>query len=62
MKNEKYPLGLRPRFLVIQARIREILEALDRYNSALKPIPKGWTDELSALAEELGHAVENFKA
>jgi len=49
---DKPPLGLRPRYIVIQHRIREILEAVDRYNDALYIIPQEWLDELCDLSEE----------
>lgn len=47
----KPPLGLRPRWVVQALRIREILEAMDRYNSAGTPIPEEWSDELNELFE-----------
>lgn len=46
---DKPPIGLRPRWIVQALRIREILEAMDRYNSAGKPIPEEWSDELNEL-------------
>jgi len=46
---EKPPIGLRPRWIVQALRIREILEAMDRYNSVEKPIPQDWCDELNEL-------------
>jgi len=46
---DKPPIGLRPRWIVQSLRIREILEAIDRYVSAGKPIPKEWSDELNEL-------------
>lgn len=49
--SEKPPLGLRPRWIVDALRIREILEAMDRYNSAGVPIPTDWSDELNELFE-----------
>lgn len=48
-KFERPPLGLRPRWIVQALRIREILEAIDRYVSAGKPIPEDWSDELNEL-------------
>lgn len=49
---EKPPLGLRPRFVVRQQRVREILEAIDRYNSAGKATPVEWGEELILLLAE----------
>ena len=46
----KPPLGLMPRRINDSRRIREILQAMDRYNSSLlMPIPQEWVDELSDL-------------
>ena len=43
------PLGLRPRRIVESLRIREILEAMDRYSQESKRIPEEWIAELSEL-------------
>jgi hypothetical protein len=46
----KPPLGLMPRRINDSRRIREILQAMDRYNSSLlMPIPEEWVEELSDL-------------
>lgn len=47
----KPPLGLRSRLVVESLRIQEILEAMQRYNNALVPIPKEWIQELEELNE-----------
>ena len=44
---EKSPVGLRPRFIVVEERIREIQEALQRYVSANKAVPAEWLVELN---------------
>lgn len=46
---DKPPIGLRPRWIVQALRIREILEAMGRYNSVGKPIPEEWSEELDEL-------------
>jgi len=50
MIDSKPPLGLMPRRINDSRRIREILQAMDRYNSSLlMPIPEEWVEELSDL-------------
>lgn len=49
----KPPLGLRPRIVVDQLRIEEILEAYDRYKSADYVIPREWSEEYSELMRRL---------
>jgi hypothetical protein len=44
------PLGLRPRFIVSENRLREITSAMTRYAEASKPIPSDWTKELDELS------------
>lgn len=46
---EKPPLGLHPKRFHEAARFREILEAMQRYSDALRPIPKEWIDEIGEL-------------
>lgn len=42
----KPPLGLVPRFIRDEERVREIIEALGRYNDVGKPVPQEWLNEL----------------
>ena len=49
-KHTKPPLGLVPRFIRDEARVKEILEAIGRYNEAGKPVPQEWLDELNEKA------------
>ena len=49
MKN-KPPLGLKPRFIVEQARIGEIRMAMNRYIDEFKTIPLEWIFEYNDLA------------
>jgi hypothetical protein len=48
----KPPIGLRPRYIVTQQRIQEILEAMLRYNQANKKFPAEWVLELDDLNGE----------
>ena len=56
-ENTKPPLGLLPQWVsefgYIQARNKEILLAMSRYNEANKPIPEEWISELSELSKRL---------
>ena len=45
----KTALGLTPRAIHDFNRIREIVEAIERYADAEKPIPLEWVDELKDL-------------
>ena len=45
--SERPPLGLRPNWVVDNARAIEIMEAITRYVQALKPVPYEWYEELS---------------
>lgn len=45
----KPPLGLMPRAIHDFNRIREIVEAIERYADAEKPIPLEWVGELKDL-------------
>lgn len=49
--SERPPLGLRPRYVVVCLRIQEILEAMQRYATAPREIPREWVDELADLTE-----------
>jgi hypothetical protein len=43
----KPPLGLRPRYIVREERVREIKEAIKRYVDAEKSVPAEWLHELN---------------
>lgn len=45
----KPPLGLRPRFILDEHRLKEINEAIERYIAADYPIPDGWIKERDDL-------------
>ena len=42
---KKPPLGLRPEFVILELRQKEIKEAVIRYMEAGKEVPKEWTAE-----------------
>lgn len=48
---EKPPLGLKPKWIHDKQRKREIIEAMERYSNAGKPIPAEWVEELKELIE-----------
>lgn len=41
------PLGLEPRWLHDEMRVKEIAEAIMRYNEVGKPVPQEWLEELN---------------
>ena len=44
------PLGLAPKWIRNLERAHEILEAMQRYVEARKPIPQAWLDEFVEVA------------
>lgn len=48
----KPPLGLVPRFVVVEHRTVEILEAMRRYAAEGYKVPMEWRDELAELLNE----------
>lgn len=53
-RHTKPPLGLVPRFIRDEARVKEILEAIGNYNNAGLPVPKEWLDELNEKTKTQG--------
>lgn len=49
----KPPLGLRPRLIALEERIKEINEAIDRYKQADMTIPSEWLDEKNLILYDL---------
>ena len=47
------PLGIKPRFLVAEARFEEIDNAIKRFLSAYRPIPVEWIEERNEIIEYL---------
>jgi hypothetical protein len=50
--SEKPPLGLTPRFIVEERRMKEILGAIQRYCDAQRLIPSEWVEELSEIINQ----------
>lgn len=50
---DRAPLGLRPRYVVLEERKQEIRAAMLRYVEANYPIPLEWTAELNEVMKEL---------
>jgi len=53
-KGVKPPLGLVPKKITLELRLKEINEAIKRYLKANKVIPSDWIDERSEIIVELG--------
>ncbi len=49
LKVEVQPLGVKPRDIHVKQRCHEILQAMERYVIASKPIPREWLLELTDL-------------
>ena len=52
-QSPKPPLGLRPRVVAMEDRIKEINEAIERYRQAHKDIPVEWLKEKNSITGEL---------
>lgn len=50
---EKPPLGLIPHRYWVEDRIREIYQAITRYNTVNKLVPNEWLEELITLQKEV---------
>lgn len=46
---KKPPLGLKPRLLLAEERLREISGVINRYTAVNKTIPQEWIDEYNEL-------------
>jgi len=49
---QKPPLGLRPRFIIVEHRTLEILEAMIRYVQVGYQVPNEWREELNDLLDD----------
>lgn len=49
---QKPPLGLRPRFIIVEHRTLEILEAMIRYVQVGYQVPTEWREELNDLLDD----------
>ena len=52
-KTIKPPLGIEPRFILRDKRIREIRWAITRYMESKQSIPTEWIEEYNQLVKEL---------
>lgn len=52
-KNEKPPIGLRPRIIWLNEREMELMEAMERYEKAGKEIPEMWGMELAWITAQM---------
>jgi hypothetical protein len=58
----KPPLGIRPRFLCDELRLRDINDAIDRYKKAEKTIPGEWLTERRELISRIEQAEQTEQA
>lgn len=47
----KPPLGLKPKYIHDKARVKEILDAIERYSYQRFPVPIEWIEELRELID-----------
>ena len=47
----KPPLGLKPKYIHDKARVKEILDAMERYAYQRFPVPIEWVEELRELID-----------
>ena len=47
----KPPLGLKPKYIHDKIRIKEILDAMERYSYQRFPVPIEWVEELRELID-----------
>lgn len=45
------PLGLKPKYIHDKARVKEILDAMERYSYQRFPVPIEWVEELKELID-----------
>ena len=50
------PLGIKPKFIWDSMRIQDILDAMERFADAQKPVPVEWVTELRDLLVRKGEA------
>jgi hypothetical protein len=49
----KPPIGLKPQHIHEQDRMKDIMDAMQRYGDATKPIPANWVREYNEIAIRL---------
>ncbi len=58
-RREPPPVGLMPKWLWMEHRVKDIQAAIDRYNAAKTQIPLEWYSELSWIQSELENRAQN---
>lgn len=59
---DKPPIGLRPRWIVTDARIFEIIEAMTRYREGGATIPSTWWNELAQLSASMAARAKTLES
>lgn len=57
----KPPRGLTPRWIRIEQRMEEIVEAIARFEAHPKEVPQEWREELERLREDHPKALDEFR-
>lgn len=52
-RNEKPPIGLKPRFIVEEERLKEVRSAIRRYSKKWLRIPNDWIYEYNELITKM---------
>ena len=55
MSEQKPPLGVMPKMIWDNIRVNDIMDAMQRYAVAEKPIPVEWLEELKSLLWRLNN-------
>lgn len=50
---DKPPIGLIPKTIWLELRIKEIVEAMNRYIDVNKPVPTTWVEEYNTIVKDL---------
>lgn len=52
MSQTARPIGVIPQWMWESDRIKTLLDAMNRYNEAIMPVPQAWADELQELQQK----------
>jgi len=58
-KPEKPPLGIKPEKLVLEQRLKDIMDAIRRYENVDRKVPEEWRDEGKLLLHRLSQLDKN---
>ena len=61
MKAKRTPIGVKPKWLWLELRVKDINGAIDRYKKAGQAIPQEWSDELNDIHLQLVYLESNKK-